>query len=43
MCSTNHAILVSMPLLAGGEGENFSGKGGSLIARKAREMTGDVQ
>ena len=36
---TNHAILVSMPLLAGREGEYLRGEGGSLVARKTGEMT----
>ena len=42
-CGTNHAILVSMPLLGGGEFENLRGKGGSLVARKAGEMTRNIQ
>ena len=40
---TNHAILISMPLLGGGELENLRGKGGSLVARKAGEMTRNIQ
>ena len=40
---TNHAILVSMPLLGGREFENHRGKGGSLVARKAGEMTRSIQ
>ena len=32
-----------MPLLGGGELENLRGKGGSLVARKAGEVTRNIQ